>query len=100
MIHLLASVSGRLGSSGFDSEVVPVVAIVFTFVWLIVKTLVSPFVAAKANKNAVAKAGGNATPSGDEALLIRQMQQTLTKMEERVEALETILLEQSRSQKL
>lgn len=100
MIHLLASVSSRLGSSGYDSEVVPVVAIVFTFVWLIVKTLVSPFVQAKANKNAAAKAGNNVGSSPDEAVLIRQMQQTLTKMEERVEALETILLEQSRTQKL
>lgn len=98
-MHLLASLSGRLASNDIPSEVIPIVAIVFTFVWLIIKTLVSPFVTAKANKNA-AKAGGNATPSGDEALLIRQMQQTLTKMEERVEALETILLEQSRSQKL
>lgn len=96
MMNLLASLNGRLASNDIPSEVIPIVAIVFTFVWLIIKTLVSPFVAAKANK----KAGANASPSGDEALLIRQMQQTLTKMEERVEALETILLEQSRSQKL
>ena len=100
MMNLLASLSARLASNDIPSEVIPIVAIVFTFVWLIIKTLVSPFVQAKANKNAAAKAGGNAAPSGDEALLIRQMQQTLTKMEERVEALETILLEQSRSQKL
>lgn len=100
MMTLLASLNGRLASNDIPSEVIPIVAIVFTFVWLIIKTLVSPFVAAKANKNAAAKAGANASPSGDEALLIQQMQQTLTKMEERVEALETILLEQSRSQKL
>lgn len=97
MMHLLANSHDLLA---FQSEVIPVVAIVFTFTWLIVKTLVSPFVQARANKMA-AKSSGTATPStGEDSVLIRQMQKTLTKMEERVESLETILIEQSRSQKI
>lgn len=97
MMHLLANSANLLA---FQSEVIPVVAIVFTFTWLIAKTLISPFAQARANKASAKSGAPGASSSGEDLVLIRQMQKTLTKMEERVEALETILIEQSRSQKI
>ncbi len=86
-------------------NIVPVVAIVFCFLWLIVKALVSPFVAKKdrCKKGDASEAASSAStttpPSASEFDAIRQLSQTLARMEARVEALETILIERSRSSK-
>jgi hypothetical protein len=104
MIHFLSEASTLAMSSGI-SDAVPIVAIVFGVGFLIVKTITRGIVEANARKYEHMKSsnGGKGTTGvvgGSEAAAIRQMQQTLIKMEERVEALETILIEHTRSQKI
>lgn len=95
--------SALASTSGFSDPTVPVVAIIFGVGFLIVKTIMKTVVEVNARKydraQAAAGKGAGAGTSSDVSA-IRQMQQTLTKMEERVEALETILIEHTRSQKL
>ncbi len=90
-----------LASSGGLSEAVPIVAIIFGCGVAIVRIISKAVVEAGNRKydRAQAAAGKGAGGPSDVSA-IRQMQQTLTKMEERVEALETILIEHTRSQKL
>jgi hypothetical protein len=92
---MLASMS----SSNF-SEAVPIVAIIFGCIFLIIKTITKAVVETNARKYDRAQAAGKNPGGPSDVSAIRQMQQTLTKMEERVEALETILIEHTRSQKL
>jgi len=90
-----------LATSSGLSDAVPIVAIVFGCGFLIIKTITKAIVdynIRKHDRNPSAAKGSAGGPSDVSA--IRQMQQTLTKMEERVEALETILIEHTRSQKL
>lgn len=92
-----------LAASDVPGELIPIVAIVMTFAWLIVKALISPFVRPKEKTDKSGKASAaesakeSSTPAGSDVAAIRQMQATLDRMEARVEALETILLERTRS---
>ena len=94
MLHLIASSH----SGGDGIEVIPIVAIVFTFLWLIVKALMAPFTS-RAGKAPppVPMSGGL---SEEEHSVLEKLQRTLAQMEDRVEALETILIEQRRSRKI
>lgn len=89
---------------------VPIVAIVCTFAWLIVKALVSPFANRSDPPNGKGSPyrrwrsgpGGEAAPaagglSEEEQAILRRLQQTLVQMERRIESLETILIDQSRT---
>ena len=92
-------------SSSGGNDVIAIVAIVFGCGFLIVKTITKAIVDANVRKHerelgATGATGAKRAPGGSDVTAIRQMQQTLTKMEERVEALETILIEHTRSQKL
>ncbi len=91
MLYLLAST--HTGGDGI--EVVPIIAIVFTFLWLIVKALMAPFTA-RAGKAPLVGAPGGLTE--EEHAILEKLQRTISQMEDRVEALETILIEQRRSQ--
>ena len=74
-------------------EAVPIVAIVFTFIWLIVKAIMSPL--SERNKRAATQPTGSL--SEEEYATLERLQHTLAQMERRVESLETILIEQTRS---
>ena len=79
-----------------DFLAVPLAAIVFTFLYLIVKAIMAPF----HNKNQIAgqkNSGGGLTQ--EEVAVLQKLQRTLVQMESRVEALETILIEQARTEK-
>lgn len=84
-------------ASGNDFEIVPIVAIVFTFLWLIVKTLMAPFTARAARG---APPAGAAGLSEEEHAILEKLQRTIVQMEDRVEALETILIEERRREKI
>ena len=75
------------------SEAVPIVAIVFTFIWLIVKAIMAPLT--ERNKRPQAASGGGGL-SDEEMAILEKLQRTLSQMESRVEALETILIEPAR----
>ena len=74
-------------------EAVPIVAIVFIFIWLIVKAIMAPLT--DRNRRAQNAPGGGL--SDEEIVILEKLQRTLSQMESRVEALETILIEQSRN---
>jgi hypothetical protein len=82
------------------SEAVPIVAIIFGVIFLIIKTITKAVLELNSRKIERNQGAGKSSGGPSEVTAIRQMQQTLTKMEERVEALETILIEHTRSQKL
>ena len=88
MLHLLASANGD------EILAVPIVAIVFTFLWLIVKALMAPFTARATKGLPPPPAGGL---SDQEHAVLEKLQRTLSQMEDRVEALETILIETRRT---
>jgi len=81
-------------SGGDSSDAVPIVAIVFVFLYLIVRAIMSPF-CRKNRRGAQAVISGGFTP--EEVALMHKMQRTLGQMESRVEALETILIERRSS---
>ena len=79
-----------------DFLAIPIVAIVFTFLYLIAKTIMAPF----HNRNRIAgqpPSGGGLTQ--EEVAVLQKIQRPLSQMESRVEALETILVEQARTEK-
>ena len=78
---------------------VPVCAIFFTFLYLIVKAIMAPFTqrAKYARAMPPGSGGGGLTP--EETAVLQKLQRTLSQMESRVEALETILIEQARTEK-
>lgn len=80
-----------------EIEAVPIVAIVFTFLWLIVKALMAPFAARTAKGGLPAGAAGL---SEEEHAILEKLQRTIVQMEDRVEALETILIEERRREKI
>lgn len=96
-------VDGRSGARSHRSGdvpeiVVPVVFIVFLFGFLMVKTIVNGI----NRRGAVPRLpGGNSVPaagfSAEEFALLEKVQRTLTLMESRVEALETILADPRRT---
>lgn len=89
-----------LAANNIPGELIPIVAIVMTFAWLIVKALISPFVRPKEkvdkNGKGAAVTDTSTAPASSDSAAIRQMQATLSRMEARVEALETILMERTR----
>ena len=76
------------------SEAVPIVAIVFTFIWLIVKAIMAPLTERNKRPQVASGSGGL---SDEEMAILEKLQRTLSQMESRVEALETILIEPARS---
>ncbi len=83
-------------SDGFDGTVVPVVAIVFVFLWLIIKSLMAPFTQ-RAARRGQGPVGGNVGLSDEEQAVLLKLQRTLTDMEGRIESLETILIDEHRT---
>ncbi len=78
-----------------SGDVVPIVAIVFTFIWLIVKALMAPFTQGRSKKQ---RAETQQTGlSDEERTALSNLQRTLANMERRVESLETILIETQRT---
>jgi ribonuclease PH len=75
-------------------DVIPVVAIVFTFIWLIVKAIMAPFTERYRSRTRAEQAGGL---TQEEAALLEKLHRTLVQMERRVESLETILIETHRT---
>ena len=92
MIHSLSDPFWLAASNGNFSEVIPIVAIVFGCGFLIIKTITKAIVEVNLKKH---ERAGGVTGKGSSGVsdvsAIRQMQQTLTKMEERVEALDAHL---------
>ncbi len=85
-------------SSGVPFEVVPITAIVFTFIYLIIKAIMAPFTQrARYGRQVPGGSGGGLTQ--EEVAVLQKIQRTLSQMESRVEALETILIEQARTEK-
>lgn len=72
---------------------IPIVAIVFTFLYLIVRALMAPF-SNRRNRGTPPSAGGF---SDEEIAIVDKLQRTLAQMENRVESLETILIDQTRN---
>ena len=70
-------------------------AIVFTFLYLIVRALMAPFT----NRNKRGAQGPVIMEglSAEEAALLEKLQRTLAQMESRVESLETILIDSART---
>lgn len=75
-------------------DVIPVVAIVFTFIWLIVKAIMAPFTERIRARTRAEQVGGL---TQEEAALLEKLHRTLVQMERRVESLETILIETHRT---
>lgn len=81
-----------------SGEVVPIVFFVFLFLYLIVRAIMAPF--SRKNRGVQSSQPGNFAGGGfsqEEVALIQKMQRTLNQMETRVEALETILIEQQQA---
>jgi TolA-binding protein len=86
-----------LAHSDLDSgDVVPVVAIVFTFLWLTVKALMAPLTQ-RAKLKARRDESQQGALSDEEHAALENLQRTLSNMERRVESLETILIETQRA---
>ena len=91
------SVNVHKHSSGGDGILaVPIVAIIFTFLYLIIKAIMAPFTNRARQAQAVPASGGL---SEEEVAILHKLQRTLSQMESRVEALETILIDQARTEK-
>lgn len=85
-------------SGGSEFLAVPICAIVFTFIYLIIKAIMAPFTQrARYAKQAAGGNGGGLTQ--EEVAVLQKLQRTLSQMESRVEALETILIETARTEK-
>ncbi len=74
---------------------IPIVAIVFTFLYLIVRALMAPFT--NRNKRGAQPPVVMEGLSAEEAALLEKLQRTLVQMENRVESLETILIDSTRT---
>ncbi len=89
--------SKKHSSSGDTGiEVVPIVAIVFVFLWLIVKALMAPFTQRAARRGQVPPDGAQVLSEEEQAVLIK-LQRTIVQMERRIESLETILIDEHRT---
>jgi flagellar biosynthesis/type III secretory pathway M-ring protein FliF/YscJ len=77
-------------------DAVPIVAIVFTFLWLMVKAMMAPFTQ-RAKLKANLDASRQGALSEEEVASLDNLQRTLANMERRVESLETILIETQRT---
>ena len=81
--------------SGIPSQVIPIVAITFTFLYLIVRALMAPFT--KRGKRGAEAPVVMEGLSAEEAAILEKLQRTLVQMESRVESLETILIDPART---
>ncbi len=84
-------------SNGDEALAIPIVAIVFTFIWLITKAIMAPF--SQRARQAQQVQPGSGGLSEEEVAILQKLQRTLSQMESRVEALETILIDQARTEK-
>ncbi len=84
-------------SDSVEFLAVPICAIVFTFAYLTVKAIMAPFTQRARAARAMPPGGGGLTQ--EEVAVLQKLQRTLVQMESRVEALETILIEQARTEK-
>ena len=87
----------RSDSDGMDGTVVPVVAIVFVFIWLIIKALMAPFTQKAARRGLMSMGGSPAGLTDEEQAVLLKLQRTLADMERRIESLETILIDEHRT---
>ena len=106
MMLLLAS---SHGSNGDEVLAIPIVAIVCTFLWLTVKALMSPWSRRNDKTDANDRpyrrwrgglVGGQPAAPGltdEEQALLLKLQKTLVQMERRIESLETILIDETRT---
>ena len=76
--------------------VVPIVAIVFVFLWLIVKALMAPFTQ-RATRRRQGPSDGAQVLSEEEQAVLGKLQRTIVQMERRIESLETILIDEHRT---
>ena len=83
-------------SSDTGIEVVPIVAIVFVFLWLIVKALMAPFTQRAAKRVQGYPDGAQVLSEEEQAVLVK-LQRTIVQMERRIESLETILIDEHRT---
>ena len=86
-------------SNGDEALAIPIVAIVFTFIWLITKAIMAPFSQRSRQTQQVPMGNMGGGLSEEEVAILQKLQRTLSQMESRVEALETILIDQSRTEK-
>ena len=90
----------RKASSGDGDTVfaaIPIVAIVFTFLYLIVRALMAPFTNRNKQRAMPFPPAGGSGITEEEAALMEKLQRTLAQMESRVESLETILIDNART---
>ena len=79
--------------------VFPITTVTLRFIYLVVKTLMAPFTQRASKRNAVpatASVGSRGLSEEEQAILLK-LQRTLGQMERRIESLETILIDQSRT---
>ena len=74
----------------------PIVAIVFVFLWLIVKALMAPFTQRAARRGQPSAEGAQSLSEEEQAVLVK-LQRTIVQMERRIESLETILIDEHRT---
>ena len=77
----------------------PIVTVCLVFFYLVVKAIMAPFTqrASKRNAGQTATTGGSRGLSEEEQAILLKLQRTLGQMERRIESLETILIDQSRT---
>ncbi len=92
-----AKVTVHKHSNGDEFLAVPICAIVFTFIYLIIKAIMAPFTQRAKYARSIPQGGGGLTQ--EEIAVLQKLQRTLSQMESRVEALETILIEHARTEK-
>ena len=118
MLHTLLLASSHNGNSdaGALALAIPIVAILCTFAWLIVRAIMAPFAdrrdsgsqgGGKRYRRWRNGPGGGVFPDDDNApagglteeeqAILRKLQTTITQMERRIESLETILIDQTRT---
>ncbi len=90
-------VSKHSNNDGSEWIAIPLAAIVFTFIYLIVKTVVGSSRQWNRTAGQPPARGGGLTQ--EEVEVLQKIQRTLSQMESRVEALETILIEEARTEK-
>ena len=92
------SVHSRQAKSSDDAGIiVPCVAIFFVFSWLIIKALMSPFSQRASNRKGAVPAAPSQGLTDEEQAVLLKLQRTLVQMERRIESLETILIDQTRT---
>ena len=95
----IGSVHHKKSSSNAEDVAVPVVAMFLVFAFLIVRTVMAPF----SQRAAARRAGPLPVPgraqglTDDEQAILLKLQRTISQMERRIESLETILIDDTRT---